>query len=110
MCLIKAAFFIMLQAKRFAKRGLVNCDNSSLYCIIMCAYTTHFTMTLATLQFRHSLHRYSIVLSTEVTPRRADIKKHEELEHSVQNWPCGHAMSMLLASVPCHVDGKNVPL
>lgn len=62
------------------------------------------------LQFRLVLHRFSILFTTDGTPRRDAFNKHGALKYGVQNCLCGHAMSMLLASVPCYGDGKNVPL
>jgi hypothetical protein len=110
-CIINAAFFRMLQAKQSAKRGLGNCDSRSLCYIITCPHTANFTMiTLATFSWGIMNHPH---YSSDLGPIGFQLfwllKEHQG-RHDDQNWLCGHGMSMLLASVPCHVDSKNVPL
>jgi hypothetical protein len=111
----------MLQTKWFVKRGVGNWQQVTVLHYNVCPYAENFTVTtLATFSWgiMNDPH-YSSDLAPIGFQLFWPLKEHleweifnryDELQHNVQNWLCGHAMSMQLASVPYHGDGKNVPL
>jgi hypothetical protein len=112
----------MLQAKQVAKRGLGNCDSRSLCCIIICAPQQqilqwwHWKLlawepwtTLITVQTRAC--RFSIVLTTEGTPGRADIQEAWCPELSVWSWyvyAVGISTSVMVMTKIYHCRESNI--